>query len=239
MGDSRPIKTPFSRSSSCSQLSLPLYSSSLFPCPEGTSSFPCKRTPTDLSFSVRPMYLWLLWVFPNSIPAGGRPGVAEVGRAASWGFTGCHGRGRTAGGRRRARWDSPCRFFLPSAFFFNSSLSWSATFSRFHCLFTGFLSGLGLLKWALFGFNSPGHLKKKKSPKSKSFSETLYVLDLTFTCTGESEGCSGLTTKELQQKWRMLKRQQRPCRLLFEISSTRVVEEKLSKYVVRCWGLGD
>lgn len=49
---------------------------------------------------------------------------------------------------------------------------------------------------------------------------------------GESVGCSGLTTKELQQNWRMLKRQQRPCRLLFEISSTRVVEDKLSKYVV-------
>lgn len=61
----------------------------------------------------------------------------------------------------------------------------------------------------------------------------LHVLNPTFSCIGESTGCSGLTTKELQQNWRMLKRQQRPCRLLFEISSTRIIEDTLSKYVVR------
>ncbi|XP_023152199.1 sorting nexin-20 [Amphiprion ocellaris] len=43
---------------------------------------------------------------------------------------------------------------------------------------------------------------------------------------------SSLTTKELQQNWREVKRNDRPVRLLFEIPSSRIVEQALSKYVV-------
>nr|XP_046250094.1 sorting nexin-20 [Scatophagus argus]XP_046250095.1 sorting nexin-20 [Scatophagus argus]XP_046250096.1 sorting nexin-20 [Scatophagus argus] len=43
---------------------------------------------------------------------------------------------------------------------------------------------------------------------------------------------SRLTTKELQQNWREVKQRDRPVRLLFEISSTRIVEQHLTKYVV-------
>lgn len=49
----------------------------------------------------------------------------------------------------------------------------------------------------------------------------------------EPTSCSSLTTKELQQNWRAVKKRERPVKLLFEISSTRVVEQPLSKYVVR------
>lgn len=38
-GGSQRVEKPFSRSPSCSWLSLPPYSSSVFPCPEKTSSF--------------------------------------------------------------------------------------------------------------------------------------------------------------------------------------------------------
>ncbi|XP_068452646.1 sorting nexin-20 [Clinocottus analis] len=48
----------------------------------------------------------------------------------------------------------------------------------------------------------------------------------------ESPSCSSLTTKELQQNWRAVKKRERPIRLLFEIPSTRVIEHPLSKYVV-------
>lgn len=44
--------------------------------------------------------------------------------------------------------------------------------------------------------------------------------------------CSSLTTKELQQNWRAVKQRERPVRLLFEIPSTRIVEQALNKYVV-------
>ncbi|XP_041852067.1 sorting nexin-20 [Melanotaenia boesemani] len=44
--------------------------------------------------------------------------------------------------------------------------------------------------------------------------------------------CSSLTTKELQQNWRQEKQRERPVRLLFEIPSTRIVEQHLSKYVL-------
>ncbi|XP_069028891.1 sorting nexin-20 [Embiotoca jacksoni] len=44
--------------------------------------------------------------------------------------------------------------------------------------------------------------------------------------------CSSLTTKELQQNWQAVKREQRPVRLLFEIPSTRIVEQTLSKHVL-------
>ncbi|XP_071384693.1 sorting nexin-20 isoform X2 [Centroberyx affinis] len=45
-------------------------------------------------------------------------------------------------------------------------------------------------------------------------------------------GPSCLTTKELQQNLRAVKRRTRPVRLLFEIPSTRIIEQTLSKYVV-------
>lgn len=44
---------------------------------------------------------------------------------------------------------------------------------------------------------------------------------------------STLTTKELQQKWRAIKKRDQPVQLLFEISSSRIVEQALSKFVVR------
>ncbi|XP_071317912.1 sorting nexin-20 [Trachinotus anak] len=44
--------------------------------------------------------------------------------------------------------------------------------------------------------------------------------------------CSSLTTKELQQNLRAVKQRQRPVRLLFEIPSTRIIDQTLSKYVV-------
>ncbi|KAI3370948.1 hypothetical protein L3Q82_023498, partial [Scortum barcoo] len=44
--------------------------------------------------------------------------------------------------------------------------------------------------------------------------------------------CSRLTTKELQQNLKAEKQRERPVRLLFEIPSTRIVEQTLSKYVV-------
>ncbi|XP_028285729.1 sorting nexin-20 isoform X2 [Parambassis ranga] len=43
---------------------------------------------------------------------------------------------------------------------------------------------------------------------------------------------SSLTTKELQQNWRVVKQRERPVRLLFEIPSARIMEQALSKYVV-------
>ncbi|XP_034390849.1 sorting nexin-20 isoform X2 [Cyclopterus lumpus] len=48
----------------------------------------------------------------------------------------------------------------------------------------------------------------------------------------EPPSSSSLTTKELQQNWRAVKKRERPVRLLFEIPSTRVIEHVLSKYVV-------
>lgn len=44
--------------------------------------------------------------------------------------------------------------------------------------------------------------------------------------------CSSLTTQELQKGWRAVKRAERHVRLLFEIPSSRVVEQTLSKHVV-------
>lgn len=48
----------------------------------------------------------------------------------------------------------------------------------------------------------------------------------------EPPSCSSLTTKELQQNWREVKKRERPVRLLFEIPSTRIIQHVLSKYVV-------
>ncbi|XP_070687101.1 sorting nexin-20 isoform X2 [Pempheris klunzingeri] len=48
----------------------------------------------------------------------------------------------------------------------------------------------------------------------------------------EPPTCSSLTTKELQQNLREVKKRERPVRLLFEIPSTRIIEHSLSKYVV-------
>uniref|UniRef100_A0A3P9PTC0 PX domain-containing protein n=1 Tax=Poecilia reticulata TaxID=8081 RepID=A0A3P9PTC0_POERE len=44
-------------------------------------------------------------------------------------------------------------------------------------------------------------------------------------------GCSSLTTKELQQNLKLAKQNERPVRLLFEIPSSRVVDQLLNKYV--------
>ncbi|XP_008300638.1 sorting nexin-20 isoform X2 [Stegastes partitus] len=49
---------------------------------------------------------------------------------------------------------------------------------------------------------------------------------------GDLPSDSSLTTKELQQNWREVKRNDRPVRLLFVIPSSRIVEHALSKYVV-------
>ncbi|XP_012723033.2 sorting nexin-20 [Fundulus heteroclitus] len=49
---------------------------------------------------------------------------------------------------------------------------------------------------------------------------------------GGSPGCSSLTTKELQQNWKLAKQKERPVRLLFEIPLSRVVEQLLHKHVV-------
>lgn len=52
---------------------------------------------------------------------------------------------------------------------------------------------------------------------------------------GETDGiprCSSLTTKELQQNWKEVKRRDRPVTLLFEIPSYRIVEQAFSKHVV-------
>ncbi|XP_053742182.1 sorting nexin-20 [Synchiropus splendidus] len=43
---------------------------------------------------------------------------------------------------------------------------------------------------------------------------------------------SSLTTKELQQNLKLVKRRDRPIRLLFDIPSARIVERALSKYVL-------
>nr|XP_020471500.1 sorting nexin-20 isoform X2 [Monopterus albus] len=48
----------------------------------------------------------------------------------------------------------------------------------------------------------------------------------------ELPNCSSLTTKELQQNLRAVKQRECPIRLLFEIPSSRIIEEGLSKYVV-------
>lgn len=48
----------------------------------------------------------------------------------------------------------------------------------------------------------------------------------------EPPSCSSLTTKELQQNLREVKKRERPIRLLFEIPSTRIIHHVLSKYVV-------
>ncbi|XP_044050008.1 sorting nexin-20 [Siniperca chuatsi] len=48
----------------------------------------------------------------------------------------------------------------------------------------------------------------------------------------EAPSCSSLTTKELQQNWRAVKQRERPVRLLFEIPSTRIIEQSLSRHVV-------
>lgn len=48
----------------------------------------------------------------------------------------------------------------------------------------------------------------------------------------EVPGGSGLTTKQLQQNLRAVKQRDRPVRLLFEIPSSRIIEQTLSKHVV-------
>ncbi|XP_010881539.1 sorting nexin-20 [Esox lucius] len=49
-------------------------------------------------------------------------------------------------------------------------------------------------------------------------------------CPGPSSSC--MTTKELQQHWRAVKQRLKPVKLLFEIPSSRIVEQLHSKYVV-------
>uniref|UniRef100_A0A3Q2DCM2 Sorting nexin 20 n=2 Tax=Cyprinodon variegatus TaxID=28743 RepID=A0A3Q2DCM2_CYPVA len=49
---------------------------------------------------------------------------------------------------------------------------------------------------------------------------------------GGMPSCSSLTTRELQQNWKQAKQRERPVRLLFEIPSSRVVEQPLDKHVV-------
>ncbi|XP_068595043.1 sorting nexin-20 [Brachionichthys hirsutus] len=49
---------------------------------------------------------------------------------------------------------------------------------------------------------------------------------------GGLPGDSSLTTKELQQNWRAVKQGERPVKLLFEIPSSRIVEQMVSKHVV-------
>lgn len=49
---------------------------------------------------------------------------------------------------------------------------------------------------------------------------------------GGSPGGSSLTTKELQQNWKRAKQNERPVRLLFEVPTSRVVEQVLNKHVV-------
>ncbi|MEQ2291439.1 hypothetical protein AMECASPLE_013402 [Ameca splendens] len=56
--------------------------------------------------------------------------------------------------------------------------------------------------------------------------------DLDPMTAGARPGCSGLTTKELQKNLKLAKQNERPVRLLFEIPSSRVVEQLLNKHVV-------
>nr|XP_040018686.1 sorting nexin-20 isoform X2 [Gasterosteus aculeatus aculeatus]XP_040018687.1 sorting nexin-20 isoform X2 [Gasterosteus aculeatus aculeatus]XP_040018688.1 sorting nexin-20 isoform X2 [Gasterosteus aculeatus aculeatus]XP_040018689.1 sorting nexin-20 isoform X2 [Gasterosteus aculeatus aculeatus] len=51
-------------------------------------------------------------------------------------------------------------------------------------------------------------------------------------CVDGPPSCSCLTTKELQQNLKAVKRNDQPVKLLFEIPSTRIIEKVLSKYVV-------
>lgn len=150
-GDSRPINTLCSCSPSCSQLSLPPYSSSVFPFDEGTSSF-CFEHPHSQTHQQRLVVLGQTDGFVSSVsfselpawPRWAEPPV-ETRRV----FAGCHGRSRTTGGRRGARRHSPCRLFFFSFFYLQSWCDPGVTSSRFHCLFTGFLGGLGLFKRGL------------------------------------------------------------------------------------------
>ncbi|KAM6973331.1 sorting nexin-20 [Aplochiton taeniatus] len=49
---------------------------------------------------------------------------------------------------------------------------------------------------------------------------------------GQGPSSSTMTTKELQQQWRKVKQRLRPIRLLFEITSSRIIEHTHSKHVV-------
>ncbi|NXO03871.1 SNX20 protein, partial [Rhinopomastus cyanomelas] len=51
-------------------------------------------------------------------------------------------------------------------------------------------------------------------------------------CNASLSPNSSMTTKELQEYWKNEKRQCRQAKLLFEITSTRIVEHHLSKYVM-------
>ncbi|XP_047195929.1 sorting nexin-20 isoform X1 [Hippoglossus stenolepis] len=47
-----------------------------------------------------------------------------------------------------------------------------------------------------------------------------------------ASGCSSLTTQQLQENVRVVKRRHRPMRLMFEIPSARIIDQVLSKHVV-------
>ncbi|XP_061578267.1 sorting nexin-20 [Cololabis saira] len=52
------------------------------------------------------------------------------------------------------------------------------------------------------------------------------------TASGELPSGSSLTTKELQQNWRAVKRKEQHIKLLFDIPSARIIEQPLSKHVL-------
>ena len=60
----------------------------------------------------------------------------------------------------------------------------------------------------------------------------VYVWVYLFVYADEDPVFSCLTTTELQQNLKELKQRNRAVKLLFEITSTRIIENGLSKYVV-------
>ena len=61
----------------------------------------------------------------------------------------------------------------------------------------------------------------------------VYVSVWGCTCVCEEDPVfSCLTTKELQQNLKEMKQRNRGIKLLFEINSTRIIEDSLTKYVV-------
>ncbi|XP_048829500.1 sorting nexin-20 isoform X2 [Brienomyrus brachyistius] len=56
--------------------------------------------------------------------------------------------------------------------------------------------------------------------------------DGTVTVEPSPGSSSAMTTRELQQHWRALKSGRKPVKLLFDVPSSRTVEQSLSKYVV-------
>ncbi|KAL0968599.1 hypothetical protein UPYG_G00269030 [Umbra pygmaea] len=65
--------------------------------------------------------------------------------------------------------------------------------------------------------------------QSKNHSAAEKTEDQDDLCSGSSSSC--MTTKELQQHWKLVKQRLKPVKLLFEIPSTRIIEQPHSKYV--------